>query len=410
MRLARIVSAFDQSNPAVDPLVETAGVEVLQLDYVWPQAGAVGPTYAVGLLKQLRTLHKSIYLDPNLHLVTNAGGGDPRGCVEAVAQYLCEHGDAKLPVTAIRGDNVLPCLEELLAEGIELRDIATGTTLQELTQPLVAAQVELGAGPIATAWDEGSRFVVAGCYDLAAPMLATAVCVLGWSWEQVDELAPLAVAAHLPQVLVEFAPRSDRRSGLMLRAQAGEELDAYQHRWLLLETADDDGWFRHADVGCQIRKFELQQKAPGTYRIAGVEGFAASGDWLLRIAYQDGFSSEALLECRGDVGTSEKAVGMLREMLIPEEAGQRSVQFDLLSNDEKDVPQLLRVRCQSRERGPCEAFVGDVTQFSLQSNVSGYELTGALPVCQVNISQLCCPVPREAIGVSVDTRAAKEWR
>ena len=205
MRLARVVSAYDQRNPALDRLVKTAELDVLQLDYVWPNVlpNICSPDsrYASGLLQQMQTLHKTIFLDPKLLLITNAGGGDPRGCVEALAEYLCEHGDAKLPVTAIRGDNVLPCLEELMAAGIELKDIATGTTLHELKQSPLAAQVELGAGPLAIAWDDGARLVVAGCYDLAAPMIATAVSALGWSWDQTNLLA---VASTFSQVCVDL--------------------------------------------------------------------------------------------------------------------------------------------------------------------------------------------------------------
>ncbi len=405
MRLARVISTHVQRNPALDRLVETAGLDVLQLDYVWPHPTPDGPKYAVGLLHQLQTLHKTLFLDPHLHLITDAGAGDPRACVEAVAEYLCEHGDAKLPLTAIRGANVLPCLEELMAEGVELRDIATGMTLQELTQPIVAAQVELGAGPLATAWNEGSRFVVAGCYDLAAPMIATAVSALRWSWDQVDKLAELAVAAHLPETVVEI----NQNSRLTVRAQASTEIDTYQLRWRLLETADDEGWFRHADVGCQIRKFELQEQSPDAYTITDVNGFAASGDWMLRIAYQDGYAAEALFQY-DDTEINDNTAGMLRACLVPAEVEGRTVQFDLLSSKENRGSAIIRVRCQSQEREPCEAFVREIINVAVQSRIPGYELAGTLPSCQPQIASWNCPVPREAIAVSVDTRPAKEWR
>ncbi len=405
MRLARVISANDQRNPSVDQLVETASLDVLQLDYVWPHTCPTSPRYAVGLLHQLRTLHKTLFLDPKLHLITNAGGGDPRGCVEAVAEYLCEHGDARLPLTAIRGDNVLPCLKEFVAEGIELRDIATGTTLEEMTQPLLAAQVELGAGPLATALAEGSRFVVAGCYDLAAPMIATAVSTLQWTWEQTDELAQLAVAAYLPQAVVDMDPRG----GLTIRTQPGTEINAQLLRQRLLETTDDNGYLRHADVRCQVSDFEFQQKMPDAYYVAGIQGLATSGEWLLRISYQDGYYAEALFACR-DTEAEKNTASMLRAVLDIGQKEHRCVKIDLLTTNESDAPTLIRVLCQSPKSEPCEAFVREVVNFSVQSRVPGCPLVGSFPSGQPKISQLCCPVPRDAIGVSVDTRPAKEWR
>ncbi len=405
MRFARIVSAYDQHNSAVDRLVASVDLDLLQLDYVWPHTIPAGPMYAVGLLHQLRTLHKTLYLNPSLHLITNAGGGDPRGCVEAVAEFLCEHGDAKLPVTAIRGDNVLPCLEELMSTGIELRDVATGITVHELTQPPLFAHVEIGAGPLATAWDEGSRLVVAGCYDLAAPMVATAVSALQWSWDSTDKLAQLALAAHLPQIFVDM----DQNNRLAIHPQPAVNLDTEQLRQLLLETAETDGCLRHADVDGKISEFELQKESPDTFGVTGVHGLAASGEWLLRLTYQQGYFAEALFECR-DVATEEKAASELQALLAIEKEVHRTVQLDLLSTEKNHAPTLIRLRCQSPDREPCVDFVSEVSSFSLQAGIPGCELTGSPPSWQPKLSQLCCPVPRDAIAVSVDTRPAKEWR
>ncbi len=368
MRLARVVSAHDQRNPALDRLVETAELDVLQLDYVWPnivwpKISSPSLGYAAGLLQQMQTLHKTIFLDPKLHLVTNAGGGDPRGCVEALAEYLCEHGDAKLPITAVRGDNVLPCLEELMAAGIELKDIATGMTLHELKQPPLAAQVELGAGPLAIAWEDGARLVVAGCYDLAAPMIATAVSALGWSGDQTNRLA---IASTFSQVYVDI----DQNGGLSIFPQAGVDVEMGPLRQRLLEAEGDS--------------------------------HATSDKWLLRVAYQDGYCAEALLECR-DVSTGEKAASELQALIA-------TAQLDLLSPQEGDGPSLLRLRFSSQKEKPCLDFVSEVTRFSLQSKVPGCELTGTRPSCQPKRAEFCCPVPRDAIVVSVDTRPAKEWR
>ncbi len=405
MRLARIISASDLPNAAIDRLVETADLDVLQLDYVWPNAFPADARYAVGLLHQLRTLHKTLYLDPKLHLITNAGGGNPRGCVEALAVFLCEHDDASMPLSAIRGDNVLPQLDELVAEGVELIDYATKTNFCELTHPVLSAQIELGAGPLATAWDEGSRLVVAGCYDLAAPMIAAAVSALQWSWEQLDQLAPLATVAHLPQSLIDI----DQNTEQTIQAQPNTDFDAALFRQKILDVADDQGFIRHADIHCQVGDLEFQESSLGRYRVAGVAGLATSGEWWLRLTYQDGYSAEAQFECR-DVEAAESAVQMLQSLLNPKDKNCRKVQIDLLSTQGSEAQAMVRVRCCSQDRKLCVEFDNELINFSLQSNLPGCELTGSSPRWQAKHAQFCCPVPRDAITVSVDTRPAKEWR
>jgi len=408
MRLARVITAHDQCNPILSPLVETADLDVLQLDYLWSETCPAGSTYASGLLRQFRTLHKTLYLDPKLHLLTNAGGSDPRGCVEAVAEYLCEHGDAKLPLTAIRGDNVLPRWEELTEElktaGVELRDIATGKSPGEFMQPLLAAQVELGAGPLSAALAEGSRFVVAGCYDLSAPAIATAVIALGWSWEQVDDLAQLAVAAHLPQTLIDIDPVS----GLTVQATSGEMLDPQEMLSTILLAASNDGLIRQADVSCQIGPFDLQQKSPGLFCVCGVTGHSTADEWMVRLTYQTGFCAEGLLVCP-DAETGKKAADLLHQLLDVENDERRTVKIDRMLLADSAASRLVLVRCQSSEREPCVEFVNALTSFPAQSKLHGCRFHCS-PSWQPEITQLRCPISRDAIAVSVDTRPAKEWR
>jgi len=400
-----MISAFDQPNSAVDTLIGKAEVDVLQLDYRWPNLGPIQKRYAQGLLHQLRTLHKSLYLDPKVHLITNAGGGDPTGCVEAVGQFYCAHGDERVPLTAIRGENVLPQLEELMSAGVKLQDRATGITFHALEQSIVAAQVELGAGPLATAWDEGSRLVVVGSYDLAAPMIAAAVSAFQWPWDPTDVLAQLAVAAHWPQVLIEIGPHAE----LTIEAPPGTHLDVAQLRQKVLEAADPNGRLRHADIHCQVSALELEESSPGKFCAAGVEGLETSEEWLLQLTYRDGFFSEAQFECL-DVAAGENAVDLLQDLLKLDNKKCPAVQIDLLSANENDAHALLRVCCRSQDRARCAKFDSEVANLSLQSVMPNCQLIGSLPRWQSKFSQITCPVPREAIAVSVDTRPAKDWR
>ena len=61
MWLARVLSAFDQSDPKISALVAAEELDLLQLDYVWQGAPQ---RFAPGFLEQMQTLQKAFFLDP----------------------------------------------------------------------------------------------------------------------------------------------------------------------------------------------------------------------------------------------------------------------------------------------------------------------------------------------------------
>lgn len=287
MKLARTSSVFNGTNPAITALAAAGDLDLLQLDYDLP-ATAV---YCMGFLEQLRTLHKHFYLDPNLRLITNAGGGNVVACVEALGGYLREHDDSAMPITAVRGDNLLPRMSELAAAGVEFRDELTGESLLATKDPLLAAQVELGAGPLATAWEEGSRMIVAGCYDPAAPFVAAAKSNFELAWDDYDALATVAAAAYagrLAPVIAEILDSCEMTLGLVARETLEPERLSRQMRKL----ADDERLLQ-ADVVSDVSSLALLPTEFGDLRVAGVRGHKPAGSWRVRLT----FAADLMVDC-----------------------------------------------------------------------------------------------------------------
>lgn len=283
MRLARANATLPRSSLDLATCVSDGQLDLLQLDY--PEAEA--RVYSAAFFEQLRTIHKQFFLEPSLRLITNAGGGAVVACVERLGRYLQEHGDAAMQITAVRGDNLLPLLSELAAVGMELTDESTGQRLVEIKQPLLSAQVELGAGPLATAWNEGSRMVVAGCYDPTAPFIAAAKSELALAWEDCDTLARVAVAAHaalVGQTIAEIlAPEQ-----LTLETLGAEQPDPEGLVGQLSGLATDGHLLRHADVDCDISSLALSPKEFGRLAISGVSGREPTGTWRVRLTFATG--------------------------------------------------------------------------------------------------------------------------
>ena len=311
MRLGRANSTNEPANLSLTALLAAGELDLLQLDYDPPLAGACTTT----LSDQLRELHKHFYLEPSLRMITNAGGGNVIACVEAIGAYLREHGDAGLPITAVRGDNILPRLSELSAAGIPLADEATGEPLLNLGQPLLAAQVELGAGPLATAWEEDSRMIVAGCYDPVAPFIAASRSTLECAWDDYNILAKVAVAAQaartLPTIAEVFPP-----DFVSLRSVPQETRDSLILSKEMQNLASGEG-FCFADVECHVAELRLESIGFGGMSLSGISGRAPRETWRVRLTYA---GSDVI-----DSGAGETRQTMVRWSQVPRDAIHVSV-------------------------------------------------------------------------------------
>lgn len=396
MRFARVVSAYDCYNPNIERLVEKADLDLLQIDYRWPrctrQRDDSRSRHASGFLEQLRTLQKALFLDPNLRVITNAGGGNTTGCVEALAEHLREHGSSEVPITSIRGDNLFDRLEELMAEGIELRDLDSGMRLHELTKPLLSAHVELGGGPIKTALDEGSRIVVTGCYDRAAPLIASAVHATSLTWDQHDTLAQLAYAAVFDETIVQYEGHSgiDLDHGLSDAPAASPQSNGRPQS-------------KFADVQCTLP--ESKSSSPTDFE--GVRGAEPSGNWLLRVEYAASYTVSAMLE---PVDRDEqKIMSHLRETLRQHDRPTSKCQV-LLFQSAATADRRIQVLANCQEQKAAGLLLAELRNWIARQIDCGLVKNANLPLVQEDVADFRCEVPRDAIAVSVDTRPANEWR
>lgn len=406
MRFARVISASGCSNPRVDQLAEQGDLDVLQVDYSWPSTQRVDSLicdgYAKGFIQQLNSLHKTLYLDPILSLVTNAGGTNTLGCIEEVAEYLCEHDDSEMPITAIRGDNQLSQLEELMAGGLDLQDMKSGRRLHDLARPLLTAQVELGAGPMVMALNEGARIVIAGSYDLASPLLAASVSATALDWDNSNELAQLAYLSRQTEVIVE-------RDSTSASPLVHSLLSIGDTRMPLAKSLPiDDDCVRHADVSYWVPNESDMQYPDEDACLNQIVGRPSTGNWVLNVDYVSAYVVEASWEiARGDQYQEEKTL----PQQIVEDIGladDPSLNVSVLESDDSNL--LVRVSFQSSEILPCEVALAKVKNHLARVQQSSKARIAAPPELYGQIAQFRCEVPRDRIAVSVDTRPAREWR
>jgi hypothetical protein len=198
LRIGGASGAWGDSPVGIGPLL-AAGVDVLMMDYL---AEVTMSLLARARLKDPEAGYPPdviSYLSPHLadiarrgvRVVTNAGGVTPQACKRALEQLIAQSGLA-LTVAVVEGDDLMPMLDSLRAEGT--REWQTG---EPIPQKMLTANAYLGAEPIAVALDAGADIVITGrCVD-SALALGALIHAFGWTAHDYDRLAAGSLVGHL---------------------------------------------------------------------------------------------------------------------------------------------------------------------------------------------------------------------
>jgi len=133
-------------------------------------------------------------LDRGIKVVSNAGGLDPDGCAEAVAE-VAEPLGLHPKVAYVRGDDLLPRMEELIAAD-RLTHFETGEPIKDASS-FLTANAYLGCWGIVEALGQGADVVITGRTTDAAIVCGPAAWHHGWGRDDRDALAGAVVAGHV---------------------------------------------------------------------------------------------------------------------------------------------------------------------------------------------------------------------
>lgn len=126
-----------------------------------------------------------------IRVITNAGGVNPSGCAQALAQLADELG-VHVKIAIVDGDDLLPRIATLRRAGIQ--EMSTHDALPPV---ITSANAYLGAFPIARALDAGADIVITGrCVD-SALTLGPLIHEFGWTDHAYDLLAAGSLAGHI---------------------------------------------------------------------------------------------------------------------------------------------------------------------------------------------------------------------
>jgi hypothetical protein len=354
-----------------------------------PQAG-----FATDFLDVLARLVPILRDQPNLKIVTNAGGMNPVGCGKRAAAILANAGLSDRRVATVSGDDLFPRLDRLIDSGHPLSNLDTSEPLSAVRPRVVSANAYLGARPVVDALQKGASIVITGRIADASLTLGPAVFELGWSWGDWDRLAAGTVAGHLiecgaqvtgglwcnwpeaPELANVGYPIAEIEDNGVVRitkpAGSGGRVHTETVTEQLLYEVADPAAYLTPDVVADFTSLRLKETGLDEVTIDGTHGSNATDTYKVSIAYRDGFMASGTLMIFGlDAVTKAQRTGemILRRLerigMKPEHsnieclgAGDCVPGIRPLSSDAGEV--VLRVSVRDSRREVVERFTKEM--------------------------------------------------
>lgn len=279
-----------------------------------PQAG-----YARDFVQSLSDMLGQID-DKGITVITNAGGMNPQACAEALKKQITAQG-LDLPVAVVDGDDLMPRLPEMLADGCPFSHLDSGESIAGIADRVISANAYIGARPIVAALDQGARIVVTGrTYD-AASVVAPIIHEFKWSWEDYDRLAAALLAGHLIECgtqstggnyslwrevpsffnmgypLVEVLP--DGNFYLTKHPKTGGLVSTRTAKEQILYEIGDPRLYMSPDVIADFTSFSMEDAGTDRVLIKGVRGQAPPPNLKVSVTYKAGYKVAAMLVVSG---------------------------------------------------------------------------------------------------------------
>ena len=322
VRIGGASGAWGDSPLAIGQLL-TAEVDYLMMDYLAevtmsllaraklkdPEAG-FPPDFVAYLKPHLATLARR-----GIKVATNAGGVNPQACKRAL-EAACKETGVDLKIAVVEGDDVMPMIETLRAEGT--REWMSG---EPLPARLLTANAYLGAIPIAAALAGGADIVITGRSVDSATALGILMHEFGWAQDDYDRLATGSLVGHIlecgPQttggVFTDWEQVPDWHNigypiaectadGSFIVAKPANTGGMITHATVaeqVLYEVGDPAAYLLPDVTADFSQVKLEQVGLDRVRVSGACGRAPTTQYKVSATYQDGSRAVAMIAIVG---------------------------------------------------------------------------------------------------------------
>lgn len=404
--------------------------------------------YVPDFLTVLQSLVPSLRSQPNLKIVTNAGGMNPHACARKAAEILSAAKLDNVSIAAVTGDDIFPDLAAHQAAGEKFENFDTGRPISDVQTKLASANVYLGAAGIVKALAAGARIVITGRVADASLTVGPAVHAFGWKWDDWNRLAVATVAGHLIEcgAQVTGGMFSGWTEGMSLEnlgypiaeissdggvtitkpsGTGGAVTTATVAEQLIYEigdpahylTPDVDADFSQVQLREAFRTLETEDRV----EVAHTAGRPAPDRYKVSMAYRDGYMASGTLVVCGD--HAEQKARACGELILSRlrTAGVQLARTNIeclgtgdtlpavwrRTGDAREV--VFRVSAHDPSREALERFVREFAPLvgSGPPGVTGY--TGPRSKPYPVFAYWPTTISRDRVHAHVETKSAREW-
>ena len=431
--------------------VEEGPIDYLMLDYlaevtmsIMQKQKARDPNagYAKDFVPLMRRVLPTC-LERGIRVTANAGGVNVRGCAGAVIEVARELGfSGKFSIGIVTGDNIMSRIDDLLARGIELRNMDTDEPLSLVRSRIQSANVYLGAWPMVEALSHGVNVVITGRATDTGLTLAPLIHEFGWGPTDWDLLAAGTIAGHiiecgaqasggncqfqwekipdLANVGFPIAEASPDGSFVITKHEGtGGRVNLPSVKEQLVYEMGDPHEYITPDCVADFTTVRLEDAGMNRVRVHGIKGKPATNSLKVSISYSAGFKAVGtLVYSWPDALAKAKAadsilrqrlerLGLKFDQILTEFVGVNSTHGPLAGEASTEQAEVqLRVGVRSEDKAAVERFTKEIAPLILTGPPAVTGFAGGRPKVEEIVAYWPALIPREEIKPSVEVLKA----
>lgn len=372
-----------------------------------------------------------------IRVVTNAGGMNISGAVEALRAEMEAQGLHGYRIGYVLGDDVKDRIPELLAQGVEFKNLDDVGDFAEVRDQVFNANVYYGHEAIADCLAQGADTVLCGRAADSAMFLAPFVHEFGWAADDWDNLARGIMAGHLlecggqgsggnyqygwrevPEMddlgfpIAEITPdsfeitKAENCGGLICEQSCKEQF---------LYEVHDPANYLTPDVNVDISRATLTQAGRDRVRVGGVRGKPRPDTLKLSIGYHAGYKVVGMLSFawpdayeKAQYAAEILMKKMRRKGLRAEDVHVSYIGLNSLHLGVADMSPaqseglnevVLRIAVRTREKAEAAKLIPEIAPLQL-NGPPGASFFGGRPHVQEVIGLWPTLIPRDALQLT----------
>ena len=424
-RVVRVASGqgfWGDSLDAPRQQVENGPVDYLMLDYLAEVTMSIlqkqkerdpAMGYARDFIGAMESVLAAV-TERGVRVIANAGGVNPPACAIAVKNVAAKRGKT-LSIGVVTGDDLLPRLGELVAQGHVMAHMETGEPLESVRDRVLSANAYIGSRPIVEALSRGAQVVITGRSTDTALTMAPIRFEYGWSDTDYDRLAAGIIAGHIIECGAQCSGGNclyDWRNIPDLANVGYPIADAYEDgsfvitkhpgtggrvsvhsvsEQLVYEMGDPHAYIT-PDVVADFTSIHIEDAGPDRVRVFGIKGRPPTDKLKVSIAYRAGYKAVGTLvySWPDALEKAQLADRILRERLdrlglsfdevLTEFVGASATHGPLAGTSGADAPEIqLRVGVRADDRATVERFTRELAPLVLNGPPSVTGFAGGRP-------------------------------